>query len=55
MWAGDLSGIRFTGERERNISGAFALAVNDWAKPLHFAHMLWLHLVLLDLITHIYI
>ncbi len=64
MWARDLSGIRFTGERERNISGAFALAVNDWAErthtqrniePLRFAHMLWLHLVLLDLITHIYI
>ncbi len=59
MWARDLSRIRFTGERERNISGAFALAVNDWAErniePLRFAHMLWLHLVLLDLITHIYI
>ncbi len=80
MWARDLSGNRFTGERERNISGAFALAVNDraernisgafalavnnWAErthtklniePLRFAHMLWLHLVLLDLITHIYI
>ncbi len=66
MWARDLSGIRFTGERERNISGAFILAVNDWAEhtqnieerniePLRFAHMLWLHLVLLDLITHIYI
>ncbi len=25
----DLSGIRFTGERERDISGAFALAVSD--------------------------
>ncbi len=25
----DLSGIWFTGERERNISGAFALAVSD--------------------------
>ncbi len=64
MWARDLSGIRFTGERERNINGAFALAVNDWAErthtkrniePLRFAHMLWLHLVLLDLIIHIYI
>ncbi len=63
MWARDLSGIRFTGERERIISGAFALAVNDWAEerthtkrniePLHSAHMLWLHLVLLDLITPI--
>ncbi len=28
----DLSGIWFTGERERNISGAFALAVCDWAE-----------------------
>ncbi len=65
MWARDLSGIRFTGERERNISEAFALAVNDWAErthraqywtaSLHFTYMLWLHLVLLDLITHIYI
>ncbi len=61
MWARDLSGIRFTGECERNISGAFALAVNDWAERTHtkrnieYAHMLWLHLVLLDLITHIYI
>ncbi len=61
MWARDL---RFTGERERIISGAFILAVNDWAErthterniePLRFAHMLWSHLVLLDLITHIYI
>ncbi len=25
----DLSGIWFTGERQRNISGAFALAVSD--------------------------
>ncbi len=25
----DLSGIWFTGERERNISGVFDLAVND--------------------------
>ncbi len=25
----DLSGIWFTGERERNISGAFALALSD--------------------------
>ncbi len=29
MCAGDLSGIRFTGERERIISGVFVLAVND--------------------------
>ncbi len=29
MCARDLSGIRFTGEREWIISGAFALAVND--------------------------
>ncbi len=35
MWARDLSGIRFTGERERNISGAFDLAVNDWAERTH--------------------
>ncbi len=35
MWARDLSGIRFTGERERNISGAFILAVNDWAERTH--------------------
>ncbi len=35
MWARDLSRIRFTGERERNISGAFALAVNDWAERTH--------------------
>ncbi len=55
MWERDLSGIWFTGERERNISGAFALAVSDWAErtpkkqnielsvtPLYFAHMLWL-------------
>ncbi len=64
MWEHDLSGIWFTGEGERDISGAFALAVNDWAErthtqrniePLRFAHMLWLHVVLLDLITHIYI
>ncbi len=64
MWARDLSGIRFTGERERIISGAVVLAVNDWAErthtkrniePLRFVHMLWLHLVLLDLITHIYL
>ncbi len=64
MWARDPSRIRFTGERERIISGAFALAVNDWAErthtkrdiePLRFTYMLWLHLVLLDLITHIYI
>ncbi len=50
----DLSVIWFTGERERNISGVFALAVSDWAErtptkqnielsatPLRFAHMLW--------------
>ncbi len=50
MWARDLSGIRFTGERERIISGAFALAVNDWAVRAHtqrniellrFSHILW--------------
>ncbi len=35
MWAPDLSGIWFTGERERNISGAFDLAVNDWAERTH--------------------
>ncbi len=35
MWARDLSGIRFTGERERNISGVFDLAVNDWAERTH--------------------
>ncbi len=29
MW---LSGIWFTGEREQNISGVFALAVSDWAE-----------------------
>ncbi len=29
MWAG------FTGERERDIRGAFALAVNDWAERTH--------------------
>ncbi len=34
MWAGDLSEIRFTGERERN-SGVFDLAVNDWAERAH--------------------
>ncbi len=28
----DLSGIWLTGERERNISGEFALAVSDWAE-----------------------
>ncbi len=48
MWECDLSGIRFTGERERN--RVFDLAVNDWAErthtqrniePLRFAHMLW--------------
>ncbi len=27
--------IWFTGERERNISGAFDLAVNDWAERTH--------------------
>ncbi len=50
----DLSRIWFTGERERNISGAFALAVSAWEEctptkrnidlsitPLRFAHMLW--------------
>ncbi len=43
----DLSGIWFTGERERNISGAFALAVSDWTERTptkrnfeRFAHML---------------
>ncbi len=49
-----LNGIWFSGERERNISGAFALAMSDWAErthternielsvtPLRFAHMLW--------------
>ncbi len=49
MWARDLSGIG-SPERERNISGVFDLAVNDWAvrthtqrniEPLRFAHMLW--------------
>ncbi len=35
MWARDLSGIPFTGERERNISRAFALAVNDRAERTH--------------------
>ncbi len=35
MWERDLSGIRFTGERERVISGAFVLAVNDWAERTH--------------------
>ncbi len=49
MWAPDLSGIWFTGERE-NISGVFELAVNDWAErthtqrniePLRFSHILW--------------
>ncbi len=33
----DLSGIRFTGERERIISGALALAVSDWAERTHTA------------------
>ncbi len=50
----DLSRIWFTGERERNISRAFALAVSDRAVRSHtkqnielsfttlrFAHMLW--------------
>ncbi len=49
----DLSGIWFTVERERNISGVFALAVSNWAErtptkqnielsvtPLRFAHMI---------------
>ncbi len=53
MWERDLSRIRFTGERERSISKAFALAVSDWAERtptkrnielsvtlLRFAHML---------------
>ncbi len=53
MWARDLSGIWFTGERERN-SGVFDLAANDWAErahternielsvtPLRFSHILW--------------
>ncbi len=35
MWARDLSGIWFTGERERNISGVFDLAVYDWAEHTH--------------------
>ncbi len=35
MWARDLSGIQFTGERERIISGVFDLAVNDWAERTH--------------------
>ncbi len=50
MWERDLSVIWFTSERERNISGAIALAVSDWAErtptnvtPLRFAHMLWSH------------
>ncbi len=30
----DLSGTWFTGERKRNISGAFASAVSDWAESL---------------------
>ncbi len=38
------------GERNRNISGVFDLAVNDWAErthtqrniePLRFSHILW--------------
>ncbi len=46
----DLSRIWFTGERERNISGALDLAVSNWAERTHtnrniellrFAHMLW--------------
>ncbi len=37
MWERDLSGIWFTGERERNISGVFDLAVNDWAERTHTA------------------
>ncbi len=48
MWERDLSGIWFTGEPERNISGVFDLAVNDWAGAHthsgilnRFAHMLW--------------
>ncbi len=55
MWERDLSVIWFTGERERNISGAFGLAVSDWVERTHtkrnielsitllrFAHMLCL-------------
>ncbi len=30
----DLSGIWFTGERERNIRGVFALAVSDWTEHM---------------------
>ncbi len=49
----DLSGIWFTGERERNISVAFALAVSDREERTHtqrnielsVAHMLWLLLI----------
>ncbi len=63
MWARDLSGIRFTGEREQTLAERLFW---PWTteerthtkrniEPLRFAHMLWLHLVLLDLITHIYI
>ncbi len=35
MWEPDLSGIGLPGERERNISGVFDLAVNDWAERTH--------------------
>ncbi len=31
----DLTWIWFTGEREQNISGAFALAMSDWAERTH--------------------
>ncbi len=54
MSESDLSRIWFTGEREQNISWAFALAVSDWEErtstkrnielsvtPLRFVHMLW--------------
>ncbi len=60
MWARDLSGIRFTGEREQTLAerlnfGRERMPTKRNIEPLRFAHMLWLHLVLLDLITHIYI
>ncbi len=35
MWERDLSGIWFTGERERIIRGVFDLAVSDWAEHTH--------------------
>ncbi len=34
MWEFDLIRIWFTCDRERNISGAFALAVSDWAERM---------------------